>query len=136
MFTCSRCSFHHGFKWIVDEHIDTNMTPRGKIPCPPTILRVGADGGGRAPTTVSVPPIKRHGLQSGLGVEYEDSESEHGDTDEETVDDVDLHEETENDDDDEMDADNGEGDGYDGDGDDVEGVDQWLNSLPVGILLY
>ena len=29
--------------------------------------------------------------------------------------------------------------GYDGDGDDgddVEGVDQWLNSLPVGILLY
>ena len=33
-------------------------------------------------------------------------------------------------------GDNGYGDGYDGDGDDVEGVDQWLNSLPVGILLY
>ena len=96
------------------------MNARSKIPFPSTILRVGPDGGGRAPTTVSVPPIKRHGLQSGLGVEYEDSESEHGDTDEETVDDVDVHEETENDDDDEMDADNGEGDVDDGEGDDED----------------
>ena len=93
MFTCSHCSFQDGFKWRVDEHmsvkhgIRTDMTPRGKIPFPSTILRVGPDGGGRAPTTVSVPPIKRHGLQSGMGVEYEDSESKHGDTDEETVDD-------------------------------------------------
>ena len=62
------------------------MTARGEIPFPSTKLSVGPDGG-RAPTTVSVPPIKRHGLQSGMGVEYEDSESEHWDTDKETVDD-------------------------------------------------
>ena len=73
------------------------MNARSKIPFPSTILRVGPDGGGRAPTTVSVPPIKRHGLQSGLGVEYEDSESEHGDTDEETVDDTEEQSNTEED---------------------------------------
>ena len=39
----------------------------------------------RAPTTVSIPPIRSGGGQSGLGIDYEDSESEHGDTDEETV---------------------------------------------------
>ena len=45
------------------------MNARGKIPFPSTILRVGPDGGGRAPTTVSVPPIRSRDVQSGLGVE-------------------------------------------------------------------
>ena len=92
MFKCSYCPFHDGFKWIVDEHVyiahgvRTDMSPRGEIPRRPIKLRVGPDGG-RAPTTISVPPIKRYGAQSGMGVEYEYGESEHGDTDEETVDD-------------------------------------------------
>ena len=38
----------------------------------------------RAPTTVSIPPIRRVGRQSGMGVEYEDTESENGDIDKET----------------------------------------------------
>ena len=102
MFTCSHCSFQDGFKWRVDEHmsvkhgIRTDMTPRGKIPFPSTKLRVGPVGGGKAikiSTKVSVPPIRRHGMQSGLGVEYENSESEHGDTDEEAVDEEEHDEE-------------------------------------------
>ena len=93
MFTCSRCSFQHPFVWALNEHmyvkhdICTDMTPRGKIPRAPTTLSVGPNGG-RAPTKVSVPPIRFRGAQSGMGVEYEDTESEHGDTDEEIV--VDL----------------------------------------------
>ena len=31
----------------------------------------------RAPTSVFIPPIRREGDQSGLGINYEDSESEH-----------------------------------------------------------
>ena len=31
----------------------------------------------RAPTSVFIPPIRREGEQSGLGIDYEDSESEH-----------------------------------------------------------
>ena len=31
----------------------------------------------RAPTSVFIPPIRREGDQSGLGIDYEDSESEH-----------------------------------------------------------
>ena len=38
-----------------------------------------------APTTVSIPPIRSGGGQSGLCIDYEESEYEHGDTDEETV---------------------------------------------------
>ena len=86
MFTCSRCSFQHPFEWAMNEHIYvkhgivTDMTPRGEIPFPSTKLRVVPDGG-CAPTTVSVPSD-----QSGMGIE--DSKSEHGDTDEEAVDDT------------------------------------------------
>ena len=82
----------------VDEHMSvkhgvrTDMTPRGKIPFPSTKLIVGPVSGGK-PIKVSVPPIRRHGMQSGLGVEYENSESEHGDTDEEAVDEEEHDEE-------------------------------------------
>ena len=31
----------------------------------------------RAPTSVFIPPIRKEGDQSGLGIDYEDSESEH-----------------------------------------------------------
>ena len=31
----------------------------------------------RAPTSIFIPPIRREGVQSGLGIDYEDSESEH-----------------------------------------------------------
>ena len=31
----------------------------------------------RAPTSVFIPPIRREGDQSGLGIDYEDSKSEH-----------------------------------------------------------
>ena len=31
----------------------------------------------RAPTSVFIPPIRKDGDQSGLGIDYEDSESEH-----------------------------------------------------------
>ena len=31
----------------------------------------------RAPTKVFIPPIRKQGDQSGLGIDYEDSESEH-----------------------------------------------------------
>ena len=41
----------------------------------------------RAPTSVFIPPIRKEGDQSGMGVEYEDTDSEHGYTDEETMDD-------------------------------------------------
>ena len=71
----------------VKHGIRTDMTPRGKIPFPSTKLRVGPVGGGKAikiSTKVSVPP--RRALKFGMGVEYENSESEHGDTDEEAVD--------------------------------------------------
>ena len=34
----------------------------------------------RAPNSIFIPPIRREGVQSGLGIDYEDSESEHGDT--------------------------------------------------------
>merc|ERR1711936_1439832 len=97
----------------VKHDIHTDMTPRGKIPRAPTTLSVGPNGG-PAPTKVSVPPIRSRGAQSGLGVEYEDSESEHGDTDEEAVDDeqsVHDSEETVDDNetvDEEMDADDGD----------------------------
>ena len=110
MFNCSHCSFHDGFKYVVDEHVyvahgvHTDMTPRGKIHCPSTKLRVGPVGGGKPikiSTKVSVPP--RYALQRGMGVEYENSESEHGDTDEEAVDEEDHDEETEQDEDTEMD---------------------------------
>merc|ERR1711888_490238 len=74
-----------------------NITTRARIPFPSTILSVGPDGGGRAPTTVSVPPIRSRGLQSGMGIE--DSESEHGDTDEETLDDSEEQSNTEEDED-------------------------------------
>ena len=79
--------------------VRTDMTARGKIRRPSTTLRVGPVGGGKAikiSTKVSVPP--RHALQCGMGVEYENSESEHGDTDEEAVD------EEEQDDDETVDA--------------------------------
>ena len=134
LLTCPHCSFQHPFEWAMNAHIHekhANMTARAKIPFPSTILSVGPDGGGRAPTTVSVPPIRSGDVQRGLGVE--DSESEHGDTDEESVDDIDVHEETENDD--EMDADNGEADNAEGDddnddeeSDDEESDDDIFNS--------
>ena len=105
LLTCPHCTFQHPFVWAMDAHIDekhTNITTRARIPFPSTILSVGPDGGGRAPTTISVPPIRSRGLQSGVGIE--DSESEHGDTDEETVDDSEEQSNTEGEE--EMDADN------------------------------
>ena len=137
MFTCSRCSFQHPFEWALNEHmyvkhdIRTDMTPRGKIPCAPTTLSVGPNGG-RAPTKVSVPPIRSRGAQSGLGVEYEDSESEHGDTDEEAVDDEQSVHDSEGtvDEtvDEEMDADDG-GDVSENDDDDSEDEEDTFHLL-------
>ena len=98
LLTCPHCTFQHPFVWAMDAHIDekhANITTRARIPFPSTILSVGPDGGGRAPTTISVPPIRSRGLQSGVGIE--DSESEHGDTDEETVDDPEEQSNTEGD---------------------------------------
>ena len=70
----------------------------------------------RAPTSVFIPPIRREGVQSGLGIDYEDSESEHvsqesnigsdeSNTDEEMDDDTDNEEDddTDNEEDDEVD---------------------------------
>ena len=59
----------------------------------PTKMYIGKNSE-YAPTTVSIPPIRRGGAQSGMGVEYEDTESEHGDTDEETVDDSEQSEQS------------------------------------------
>ena len=103
LLTCPHCTFQHPFVWTMNAHIDEkHATTRARIPFPSTILSVGPDGGGRAPTTISVPPIRSRGLQSGVGIE--DSESEHGDTDEETVDDSEEQSNTEGEE--EMDADN------------------------------
>ena len=96
LLTCPHCTFQHPFVWVMNAHIDEkHATTRARIPFPSTILSVGPDGGGRAPTTISVPPIRSRGLQSGVGIE--DSESEHGDTDEETVDDPEEQSNTEGD---------------------------------------
>ena len=98
LLTCPHCTFQHPFVWAMNAHIDEkHATTRARISFPSTILSVGPDGGGRAPTTVSIPPIRSRGLQSGVGIE--DSESEHGDTDEETVDDPEEQSNTEGDED-------------------------------------
>ena len=138
MFTCSYCPFQHPFEWALKEHMYVKHDVASdmkvsKFPRTPTKIYVGKHAD-RAPTKVSVPPIKRHGVQSGLGVEYE-TESEHGDTDEETVDEEQSVHESEQDEetvdndetvDLEMDADvgddDGEGDDDDGLGDDDDGV--------------
>ena len=128
MFTCSHCPFQHPFEWTLKEHMyvkhdDASDMKVSKFPRTPTkiYVRKHAD---RAPTKISVPPIKRHGVQSGLGVEYE-TESEHGDTDEETVDEEQSVHESEQDEetvDDEESVDEEMDDGLEGD-DDVGEVD-------------
>ena len=42
----------------------------------PTKMYIGKNSE-YAPTTVSIPPIRRGGAQSAMGVEFEDTESEH-----------------------------------------------------------
>ena len=94
MFTCSHCTFRHPFEWSLKEHMyvkhndSSNLNINSTILSPPTKIYAGQNGV-NIPTTVSIPPIRRKGRQSGMGVEYEDTDSEHGDTDEETVDDSD-----------------------------------------------
>ena len=56
----------------------------------------------RAPTSIFIPPIRREGVQSGLGIDYEDSEYEHGDTNANTDNDTN----TDSDNDTDNDADN------------------------------
>ena len=100
MFTCSHCTFRHPFEWSLKEHMyvkhndSSNLNINSTILSPPTKIYAGQNGV-KVPTTISIPPIRRVGRQSGMGVEYEDTESEHGDTDEETVDDSE-HEEQSN----------------------------------------
>ena len=90
MFTCSHCTFRHPFEWSLKEHMyvkhndSSNLNINSTILSPPTKIYAGQNGV-NVPTTISIPPIRRVGRQSGMGVEYEDTESEHGDTDEETV---------------------------------------------------
>ena len=97
MFTCSHCTFRHPFEWSLKEHMyvthndSSNLNINSTILSPPTKIYAGQNGV-NVPTTISIPPIRRVGRQSGMGIEYEDTDSEHGDTDEETVDDSD-HEE-------------------------------------------
>ena len=67
------------------KHDDASDMKHSKNIQPPSKMYVGINSN-RAPTKVSIHPIRRRCLQSGLGIEYEDSESKHGDTDEETVD--------------------------------------------------
>ena len=61
----------------------------------------------RAPTTVLIPPIRSGDGQSGLGINYEDSESEHGDTNADTDNDTntDSDNDTDNDTDNDVDDD-------------------------------
>ena len=101
MFTCSHCTFRHPFEWSLKEHMyvthndSSNLNINSTNLGPPTKIYAGQNDAIRIPTTVSIPPIRRKGRQSGMGVEYEDTDSEHGDTDEETIDDSD-HEEQSN----------------------------------------
>ena len=86
MFTCSHCTFCHPFEWSLKEHMyvahddASNLKINSKNYRAPTKMYIGKNSE-YAPTTVSIPPIRRGGAQSGMGVEYEDTESEHGDTD-------------------------------------------------------
>ena len=87
MFTCSHCTFRHPFEWSLKEHMyvkhndSSNLNINSTILSPPTKIYAGQDGAIRIPTTVSIPPIRRKAArQSGRGVEYEDTDSEHGDT--------------------------------------------------------
>ena len=99
MFTCSHCTFCHPFEWSLKEHMyvahddASNLKINSKNYRAPTKMYIGKNSE-YAPTTVSIPPIRRGGAQSGMGVEYEDTESEHGDTDEETVDDSEQSEQS------------------------------------------
>ena len=97
MFTCSHCTFRHPFEWSLKEHMyvkhndSSNLNINSTILSPPTKIYAGQNGVNiptavsippiRIPTTVSIPPIRRKAArQSGRGVEYEDTDSEHGDT--------------------------------------------------------
>ena len=90
MFTCSHCTFRYPFEWSLKEHMyvkhndSSNLNINSTILSPPTKIYAGQNGV-NVPTTVSIPPIRKAGRQSGMGVEYEDTDSEHGDTDEETT---------------------------------------------------
>ena len=75
------------------KHDDASDMKVSKFPRTPTKIYVGKHAD-RAPTKVSVPPIRFRGAQSGMGVEYEDTEYEHGDTDEETVGDLEQSEQS------------------------------------------
>ena len=99
MFTCSHCTYRHPFEWSLKEHMyvkhndSSNLNINSTILGPPTKIYAGQNGAIRIPTTVSIPPIRRKAArQSGRGVEYEDTDSEHDDTDEETMD-YSVHEE-------------------------------------------
>ena len=91
-----------------------------------------------APTTVSIPPIRSGVGQSGLGIDYEDSESEHGDTDEETVqeqsEESNTDEETDDDVDEEMDddTDNEEDDEVDDEETDDDVDEETLQKIKIG----
>ena len=77
----------------VKHNDSSNLNINSTILSPPTKIYVGQDGAIRTPTMVSIPPIRRKAArQSGRGVEYEDTDSEHDDTDEETMD-YSVHEE-------------------------------------------
>ena len=74
MFSCSHCSYQHPFEWALKEHMyvkhdDASDMKASKIPRAPTKMYVWKNGD-CAPTKVSVPPIKRHGALSSMGVEY------------------------------------------------------------------
>jgi len=97
MFTCSHCTFSHPFEWSLKEHMyvnhndSSNLNINSTILSPPTKIYAGQNGV-NIPTTVSIPPIRiptkvyippirrKAGRQSGMGVEYEDTDSEHGDS--------------------------------------------------------
>ena len=114
MFTCLHCTFRHPFEWSLKEHMyvkhndSSNLNINSTILSPPTKIYAGQNGVNipttvsippiKIPTTVSIPPIRRKGRQSGMGVEYEDTDSEHGDTDEETIYDSDHEEHNHSDD--------------------------------------
>merc|ERR1712030_38435 len=65
----------------VKHNDSSNLNINSTILSPPTKIYVRQNGAIRIPTTVSIPPIRRKAArQSGMGVEYEDTDSEHGDT--------------------------------------------------------
>ena len=80
----------------------------------------------RAPTSVFIPPIRKEGDQSGMGVEYEDTDSEHGYTDEETMDDSE-HEEHNHSNNENIDNENEDTDSEHGDTDDESNTDEQMD---------